>query len=63
MTYQKLRTTDPGYLSVCFLSLVDLNIDTALNHGWVTVIIGIPLEKEFLYLVAIVDLFSSTVLS
>jgi putative transposase len=61
--YQKPRTTVPGDPSVRFPCLVDLNAVTALDQTWATDITYIPLQKRFLYLVAVVDLFSRTVLS
>jgi putative transposase len=42
---------------------VDLNAVTAVDQVWATDITYIPLQKGFLYLVAIVDLFSRTILS
>jgi len=61
--YKKPRTTDPGDLSEQFPSLVDLGLITAEDQVWATDINYIPLQKGFFYLVAIVDLFSSNVLS
>ncbi len=56
--YQKPRTTVPGHPSERFRCLVDLNLVTAVDHVWATDITYIPLQKGFLYLVAVVDLFS-----
>jgi putative transposase len=42
---------------------VDLRLVTAVDQVWATDITYIPLQKGFLYLVAIVDLFSRNVLS
>jgi len=61
--YQKPRTTVPGDPSWRFPCLVDLNILKAVDHVWATDITKIPLQKGFLYLVAIVDLCSRNVLS
>jgi putative transposase len=61
--YQKPRTTVPGDPSERFPCLVDLRLVTAVDQVWATDITYIPLEKGFLYLVAIVDLFSRNVLS
>jgi putative transposase len=61
--YKKPRTTVPGNPSERFLCLVDLNMLTAVDQVWATDITYIPLQKGFLYLVAIVDLFSRNVLS
>ena len=60
--YQKPRTTVPGDPSWRFPCLVDLNMLTAVDQVWATDITYIPLHKGFLYLVAIVDLFSRNVL-
>ena len=43
--------------------LLDLRLVTAVDQLWATDITYIPLQKGFLYLVAIVDLFSRNVLS
>jgi putative transposase len=56
--YQKPRTTVPGDSSERFPCLVDLSTVTAVDQVWATDITYIPLQKGFLYLVAIVDLFS-----
>jgi len=61
--YQKPRTTIPGEPSERFPCLVDLRLVTAVDQVWATDITYIPLQKGFLYLVAIVDLFSRNVLS
>ena len=61
--YQKPRTTVPGDPAKRFPCLVDLNQITAVDQIWATDITYIPLQKGFLYLVAIVDLFSRNVLS
>ena len=61
--YQKPRTTVPGDPSERFPCLVDLREITAVDQVWATDITYIPLQKGFLYLVAIVDLFSRNVLS
>ena len=61
--YQKPRTTVPGDSSERFPCLVDLKQVTAADQIWATDITYIPLQKGFLYLVAIVDLFSRNVLS
>jgi putative transposase len=61
--YQKPRTTVPGEPSMRFPCLVDLSTVTAVDQAWATDITYIPLQKGFLYLVAIVDLFSRNVLS
>jgi putative transposase len=42
---------------------VDLNAVTAVDQAWATDITYIPLQKGFLYLVAVMDLFSRNVLS
>ena len=61
--YRKPRTTVPGDPSERFPCLVDVNTATAVDQVWATDITYIPLRKGFLYLVAIVDLFSRNVLS
>jgi putative transposase len=61
--YWKPRTTIPGDQAERFPCLVDLNAVTAVDQIWATDITYIPLQKGFLYLVAIVDLFSRHVLS
>jgi putative transposase len=61
--YPKTRTTIPGVPAKRFPCLVDLSQVTAVDQVWATDTTYIPLQKGFLYLVAIVDLFSRTVLS
>jgi putative transposase len=61
--YQKPRTTVPGHPSKRFTCLVDLSMVMAVDQVWAIDITYIPLHKGFLYLVAIVDLFSRNVLS
>ncbi|MFM7267618.1 MAG: IS3 family transposase [Cyanobium sp.] len=61
--YRKPRTTVPGDPAERFPCLVDLNTVTDVDQVWATDITYIPLQKGFLYLVAIVDLFSRNVLS
>jgi len=61
--YQKPRTTVPGEPSERYPCLVDLRLVRAVDQVWATDITYIPLQKGFLYLVAIVDLFSRHVLS
>ena len=61
--YQKPRTTVPGDPAERFPCLVDLKQITAVDQVWATDITYIPLQKGFLYLVAIVDLVSRNVLS
>ena len=60
--YQRPRTTIPGDPSERYPCLVDLDQLTAVDQVWATDITYIPLQKGFLYLVAIVDLFSRHVL-
>jgi putative transposase len=60
--YQKPRTTVPGDPSERFPCLVDLSEITAVDQVWATDITYIPLQKGFLYLVAIMDLHSRHVL-
>jgi len=60
---QKPRTTVPADPSERFPCLVDLRMVTAVDQVWATDITYLPLQKGFLYLVAIVDLFSKNVLS
>jgi len=60
--YQKPRTTVPGDPSERFPCLVDLREVTAVDQVWATDITYIPLQKGFLYLVAIMDLHSRHVL-
>ncbi len=61
--YRKPRTTIPGDPAERFPCLVDLDAVTAVDQVWATDITYIPLQKGFLYLVAIMDLFSRTILS
>jgi putative transposase len=61
--YQKPRTTIAGEPSERFPCLVELNEIKAVDQVWATDITYIPLRKGFLYLVAVVDLFSRHVLS
>jgi len=61
--YQRPRTTVPGDPSERFPCLVDLKQITAVDQVWATDITYIPLQKGFLYLVAIMDLHSRHVLS
>ena len=61
--YQRPRTTTPGDPCERYPCLVDLDQLTAVDQVWATDITYIPLQKGFLYLVAIVDLFSRHVLS
>jgi putative transposase len=61
--YRKPRTTIPGDPAERFPCLVDLDAVTAVDQVWATDITYIPLQKGFLYLVAIVDLFSRNILS
>jgi len=61
--FQQPRTTVPGDPSERFPCLVNLRLVTAVDQVWATDITYIPLQKEFLYLVAIVDLSSRSVLS
>ena len=60
--YQKPRTTVPGDPAKRFPCLVDLNQITSIDQVWATDITYIPLQKGFLYLVAIIDLFSRHIL-
>lgn len=61
--YQKPRTTVPGDPSVRYPCLVELKQITSVDQVWATDITYIPLQKGFLYLVAIMDLYSRHVLS
>jgi len=61
--FQKPRTTVPGDPSVRFPCLVDLRQVMSVDQVWATDITYIPLQKGFLYLVAIMDLHSRHVLS
>ncbi|WP_083544326.1 MULTISPECIES: IS3 family transposase [unclassified Synechococcus] len=61
--YQKPRTTVPVDPSERFPCLVDLKEVKEVDQVWATDITYIALRKGFLYLVAVVDLFSRHVLS
>jgi putative transposase len=61
--YQKPRTKVPGGPPEHLPCLVDLSTVTAVDQVWATDITYITLQRGFLYLVAIVDLFSRNVLS
>ena len=61
--YQKSRSTVPGDPAERFPCLVDLKEIRAVDQVWATDITYIPLQKGFLYLVAIMDLHSRHVLS
>lgn len=61
--YQKPRTTIPGQPSERFPCLFDLKQITEVGQIWAADITYIPLQKGFLYLVAIMDLHSRHVLS
>ena len=61
--YQKPSTTIPGSPSERFPCLVDLDKIISIDQVWATDITYIPLRKGFLYLVAIMDLFSRNILS
>ena len=61
--YEKARTTVPGDPAERFPCLVDLRQVTTVDQVWATDITYIPLQKGFLYLVAIMDLHSRHVLS
>jgi putative transposase len=61
--YQQPRTTVPGEPSERFPTLVDLQMLTAPDQVWATDITYITLRKGFLYLLAIVDLFSRHVIA
>jgi putative transposase len=61
--YQQPRTTVAGQPCVHFPCLVDLKQITAVDQVWATDITYIPLQRGFLYLVAVLDLFSRQVLS
>ena len=61
--YRKTHTTVPGDPCECFPYLVDLTQLTRVGQAWGTEITSVPLQKGFLYLLAIVDLFSRNVLS
>ena len=61
--YKKPHTTVPGSPSERFPCLVDLKKITRMDQVWATDITYIPLQKGFLYLVAILDLLSRNMLS
>jgi len=61
--YQKLRTKIQGEPSERYPCLMDLRLVTAVDEVWVTDITYIPLQQGFLYMVAIVDMFSRNDLS
>lgn len=61
--YPKPRTTIPVDPAERFPCLVDLEEIKAPDEIWATDITYIPLRKGFLYLVAIIDLYSRHVLS
>ena len=61
--YPKPRTTIPGDAAERFPCLVDLEKVNATDDVWATDITYIPLRKGFLYLAAIIDLYSRHVLS
>jgi putative transposase len=61
--YQKPRTTVQNYPSVRFPCLVNLRGITALGQAWATDTTYVPLQKDYPYLVVIVDLFSRNVYS
>jgi putative transposase len=61
--YQKPRTTVSGDPSERFPCLLHLRSVTAVDQVWAIVITYIPLQNGFLYLVAMVDLFSRNVYS
>lgn len=60
---QKPRTTIPSDPSERCHCRVDVNTITSSDHVWAADITYIRLQKEFLYLVAVIDLFSRKVLS
>ncbi len=60
--YQKPRTTVEENPSGRFPCLVDLKQITAVAQDWANEITYFPLQKRFLYLVVIVDLYSRHVL-
>jgi putative transposase len=61
--YQKPWTTVLGDPSERFSCLLDFWLVTSVDQVWATDITYIPLQKGFLYLVAIVALFSRNLLS
>ena len=65
-TVRKVRvtTTDSNHRHPIAENIVDRNFSPSRkNETWVADITYIPMRKGFLYLVAIVDLFSRNVLS
>lgn len=56
--YQKPRTTIAGEPSERFRCLVEFNEIKSVVQVWATEVTYVPLRKGFLYLVAVVDLFS-----
>ena len=61
--HQKSLTSDPCHPSERYSCLVVLSQVMAENQVWATDITYIPMRKAFLYLVAIVDLFSRHILN
>jgi len=61
--YQKPRTTVSSHPSERLTCLVDLSMVTVVVQMWATDITYIPMRKGFLYLVAILNLFSRNILS
>jgi putative transposase len=61
--YQKPRTTVQDNPSVRFPCLVNLRGITAVGQAWATDTTYVRLQKDYPYLVAIVDLFSRDVYS
>ena len=61
--YQKPLTTIAGDPAKRFPCLVDLKLVMAVDQVWATDITYIPLHKDFLNLVAIVDLLSRNIIS
>ena len=61
--YQKPRTTIPGDPAERFQCLVELDKIGAPDEVWATDITYIPLRRGFLYLVAIIDLYSRHIIS
>ncbi len=62
-TYQKPRTTVPEIPAHLFLYLMDLRDFTGVDQASAGEMPYIPLQKGFLYLVAVMDLFSRHMLS
>jgi putative transposase len=60
---QKPRTPTTADPAKRFLCLVVLKLVTVTDQFWATDVIDIPLQKSFLYLVAIVNSFLRNVLS